>query len=903
MRTLKKLLATTVVLATMFSLTATAAFKDEADINSDLIADVELLTALNVIKGDTQGNFNPEKTITRAEAAKMVYVLKMKGNDDGATGWAGASNFTDTKWHWAEGYIAYGASVGIINGVGNGKFNPEGQVTGAELAKMLLVLAGYRTDYTGSNWQQAVIADGVDSGMFDSYDVAFNAAAPRQWAAKLFTNTINVVKKPVYIMGEIISYGTTFGQSNLEMVTSEGVVTATRDIALADSPASNENGDNRYSKVKVDDKTYVLDYDIPDSLLGQKVTFITKGEPSMSNSNNVKVYGVSAVKSTSVEVALDAISGKTSNGKYVVTIDGEEYVYEDENVELTTYVNFAPATALKISELSNLRSADKVKLVDTTDDGLFDTALVTETNFAQVVQINADRNIFRTTDATGDDVSVSGSAADFAQYNFLDTIQKDDIIAITPNYTSGTERFDVSLASMVEGNVESFAVDNDGNITSLTIDGKSYEFASTNMFSGGKYTEAMTSHEYYFTDGKYILFSKGELTASAQDQSNVAYVIDVAKVQDVDSFGNPVASSYSLKVQILKNDGKNEIVEYFVPKTNADNAIGTNENNGEQNYDVVNALKGKLVEYVMRDGKVFFKNLATVPSGDLTVKNATGSLRYDPATGRVLDVTMSGQTVQTTHATYLADDNTYFFIKSVDESGKDVYSVVKASELKGVTTGTNTGAQLSVTSGMPTVRYGFIELDGAIPGESVSGNMALGTDSYTISRADDHWVIKYKVMGIDGVEKTLTMHGSLSDYSTLQNVSTRMKAFNGKLIEYSETEGVVDLLNGVKAGLTGFNQGTLTGYNDGTAYINGFYFVDEDTNIVYVDVDQTVGDEAVKAVITTGSGLPLAGKYGDNLENTYENNVYYRLVDGTSRIETIFVEIDGETLTGANGVV
>ena len=56
MRTLKKLLATTVALATMFSLTATAAFNDEAGINSDLVADVELLTALNIIKGDTQGS-------------------------------------------------------------------------------------------------------------------------------------------------------------------------------------------------------------------------------------------------------------------------------------------------------------------------------------------------------------------------------------------------------------------------------------------------------------------------------------------------------------------------------------------------------------------------------------------------------------------------------------------------------------------------------------------------------------------------------------------------------------------------------------------------------------------------------------------------------------------------------
>ncbi len=900
MRTLKKLLATTVALATMFSLTATAAFNDEAGINSDLVADVELLTALNIIKGDTQGNFNPEKTITRAEAAKMVYVLKMKGNDDGAAGWAGASTFTDTKWHWAEGYIAYCANVGIIDGVGNGRFNPEGQVTAAELAKMLLVVAGYRNDYTGFTWQQAVIADGMDSGLFDEYDLAYSAAAPRQWAAKLFTNTINVVKKPVYIMGEIVSYGPTFGQSNLEMVTTEGIVTATRDIELDATPANNENGDNRYSKIKVDSDTYLLDYDIPDSLLGQKVTVITKGEPSTSQSNDVKVYGVSAVQSTFTEVALDAISGKTTGGKYVVTIDGQEYSYADGNVELTTYVNYAPATARKISELCNINSSDLVKLVDSDDDGLFDTALVTETAFAQVTQINPDRNIFRTNDSTGDDISVS-TAEDFAQYNFLDSIQKDDIIAITPNYTSGSERFDVSLASMIEGTVESFGVDGDGNITSVNIDGKTYEFASTNMFAGGKYTDAMTSHEYYFTDGKYIVFSTGELTASAEDQSNVAFVIDVAKVQNTDSFGNPIADSFALKVQILKNDGSNEIVEYFVPASNADGAIGTNENNGKDNYDAVNALKGKLVEYVMRDGKVFFKNLATVSGGDLTVKTATGVLRYDPSTGRVIDATMSASSVQTSKPSYMTDEKSYFFIESV-EDGEKVYSVVKASELKGVTTGTTTGVQLSVTSGMPTLRYGLIVLDSAIPGESVSGNIALGSDSYTISRDTDRWVIKYTVTGIGGEEKVLTMHGSLSDYSTLQNVSTRMKSFNGKLIEYSEIDGVIDLLSGVKIGLTGFNQGTLTGYSDGTAYINGFYTVDEDTAIVYVDVDQTVGDDASKAVITSGSGLPVAGKYGENLENTYQNNVYYKLVDGTSRIETIFVEIDGETLTGANGI-
>lgn len=908
MRTLKKMLAASVAAATMFSVTAFASFKDENAINSDLISDVELLTALKIIQGDTQGNFNPEKGITRAEAAKMIYVLKMKGNDDGAKGWSGTSVFSDTKWHWAEGYINYSANVGILDGVGNGRFNPEGQVTGAELAKMLLVLAGYKTDYTGFGWQQAVISDGVNAGIFDEYDINYSAAAPRQWAAKLFTNTINVVRKPIYIMGDIVGYGDTYGQSSLEMVTKEGIVTATRDIALDATPANNEDGDNKYSAVKVEGETFLLDYDIPDSLLGQKVTFITKGDPSTSGSNTVKVYGVSAVKSTVAEVAFDQITGKTVSGKYEMTVDGVKYTYPNADETLTTYVNYAPAAALKVSQLSNVLSSNMVKLVDTDGDGLFDTALITETSYAKVSQFNADKNTFKTTDGTAFDADVLNNEDEFAQYSFNDTIAKDDIVAITPDFSSGSERFDVSLADTLEGEVSSFTTGSDGNINSVTIDGVKYTFATENLFPSGIYTDAMTSHQYYFTDGKHIVFSKGELNASAQDQSNLALVVDVAKVQNTDTFGNPIADSYTLKVQIVKNDGKNEILEYNVPATTTGSVIGSNANNGGDNYDAVNAKKGKLVEFVMKDGKVYFKELASVATGDITVKNATGVLRYTPSTGRVTDVTMSGSSVQDTHATYLTDENSYFFVQSKDSDGETIYSVVKASELKGITTGTVTGAQLGVTKGMPVLRYGHLVIDGVIPGQSVQGNMALGTGDYTISRDNDNdrWVVSYKVSDMDGTEKTLTMHGSFSDYSALSNVTTRMNSFNGKLIEYTETDGIVNLQDGVKLGLSGFNKGTLTGYSGGTAFIGSFYTVDNDTKIFYVDVDQTATD-GEKATMTSGSGLPLAGTYDEVdddeiVTKQYENNVYYKLVEGTTRIDTIIVEIDGETLDGPNSI-
>ena len=50
MRTLKKVLALTVALATLFSLTAFAAFTDEESINENYVDAVNLLGALNATK-------------------------------------------------------------------------------------------------------------------------------------------------------------------------------------------------------------------------------------------------------------------------------------------------------------------------------------------------------------------------------------------------------------------------------------------------------------------------------------------------------------------------------------------------------------------------------------------------------------------------------------------------------------------------------------------------------------------------------------------------------------------------------------------------------------------------------------------------------------------------------------
>ena len=203
MRTLKKVLALTVVLATLLSISAFAAFSDEESIDESFVDAVNLLGALNVMTGDTEGTFRPNDTISRAEAAKMIYVIRNGGVDDQAAGWTGMSTFSDvTPGVWYEGYVNYCASLGIIAGVGNGLFNPNGAVTGVELAKMLLVVADYKPEiegYTGAGWNLNVIRDAQTVGMFEGYTLAYSAAATRQQAAQLFANAILETEMAVYI--------------------------------------------------------------------------------------------------------------------------------------------------------------------------------------------------------------------------------------------------------------------------------------------------------------------------------------------------------------------------------------------------------------------------------------------------------------------------------------------------------------------------------------------------------------------------------------------------------------------------------------------------------------------------------------------------------------------------------
>ena len=83
--------------------------------------------------------------------AEMAKMISiiMLGNVDADAFKGTITDLTDINGHWGEGFIKYCYSQGIIAGRGDGTFAPNANVTAVEAAKMLLGAIGYNSDVQG----------------------------------------------------------------------------------------------------------------------------------------------------------------------------------------------------------------------------------------------------------------------------------------------------------------------------------------------------------------------------------------------------------------------------------------------------------------------------------------------------------------------------------------------------------------------------------------------------------------------------------------------------------------------------------------------------------------------------------------------------------------------------------
>lgn len=151
------------------ALPAQADFKDVPADDAKLIEATRLLSELGIVKGYEDGTLQPEKKISRAEMTKMLV---------SARGYGGTANgtptFSDCQKHWAKGYIALANDLGIIEGIGNNKFDPDAKVTYEQATAMLLRTLGFSNEnlnggasatYNAEAYEKQAVSVGLYSGL------------------------------------------------------------------------------------------------------------------------------------------------------------------------------------------------------------------------------------------------------------------------------------------------------------------------------------------------------------------------------------------------------------------------------------------------------------------------------------------------------------------------------------------------------------------------------------------------------------------------------------------------------------------------------------------------------------------------------------------------------------------
>ena len=841
MKNLKKVLAlglSAAMALSMFVTGAGAAFTDEADIKATDA--VNMLTSLGVIEGNPDGSFKPDATVTRAEMAKMIFVVRNNKVDDSAYKNI-STKFTDIQGHWAAGYIKFCESQGIIAGKTATSFAPDETVTGTEAAKMLLVLTGYeptKAGLTGPMWATNTLKYAAEAGILDDVDSPLESGLPRQYAAQEIANCLDAWRITWSTDAEAFDYFTTggikekVGKKYMGLYSSVGtLVTISKDSMALDASTIDAAESDTVSASHVSAFTKVkTDYS---NLLGQKVKVLFKD----GKSNNVLgVYPLSdnAVYSTIMN-GVEEDDGKIKFGgkSYSVEgikvyVDGSHLVKTSGGTETFGATSFDDSASLfdgsryigttaYTRNVANNVSADEVKFVDSDGNGKIDTAIVTTVGYAKATYISSSE-------------IYAGETYKAEDHNIAEDIEKNDYVAIRANLFEDCK-----------------------DITKLE------------KMTGVKVTGKKTGPTKWLIDGTWYVEGTGANMNSIQTGNTVdAYTVNGVVVYAKRTSGDNASISDVAMVVATGNDIEGDKVKlaYFGGKTEIV-TIDTDAKTADGYVEKGNLEIGAVYEYETKSNEYRFKLLDPATDyygGDYT---AIGNGEY--AAGKNISGTANNDKYY--GATKIDDSAKVFVIKGYDAAGFD-YKAITGKQLKtlGVTGSGNdilasnalvTGFTSKV-DGVKRITYAVVQVNNIGSSFQTNDNYAYITATayeagsgyivYKVWTGTEEVTVQEKKNSISGRSKgTVIGYSSLKtedgdEYATIED-ATNSIGLNSNAVIY----GVDSEENPSKISFDGNTQ----------------YDITRDTVILFVDTKDHKG-------IQEGSVTEA-----DDIEGTYIPNAMY----------------------------
>lgn len=671
---------------------------------------VDVISALKVVDGYTNGSFQPTSTLTRGAAAKIICNMVLGTTTAGALG-CDTKPFKDVAVsNPFAGYIAYCSTQKIISGYADGTFRPAGTVTGFQFMKMLLGALGYDSSiegFTGANWTVNVAKLASSIGLDDGNDNFVGSKAMTREEACLYafnTLTADMVEYDTTTSVSVNGATVNVGGSKYKKVTnnlSDDYRTAPnsdRDTTqqfcekyFDDLTQTNKENDDfgrpakEWKNKSTTIGTYVDDSDLQSSYTkapskGDLYSVIGKtAYDDLTDGKSTLTVYVDGVESSIAKANISSYIDKNNTGDVTSTDKGvqtEVYLDDDNNVTIViinTYV---------FQATENYSSSDesvKVKPVGDTDKYI----TLSDSKLSQ------------------DDVDVQG-------------VQKDDYILVTASHinNSTTSKCDpqtATIAKVVEGTVTSYS-----NGNSVTIGGTKYDYSAmtkpdgerNQTFSNGTTARVVVDAYGYIicvdeaqSSNSYVYITSTDnrldtVTAKAYFADGTSKVITLNKVTKADgtssSGSSALAAAYGWYTYSVTSDS-----EYNL------NQVCKNNTKYTTYYGVAD-----------KDGLYLDK---TADTSVVTYNN--GSYDLTSNTNLSAAVTTVGSNVDGSHDKFIANGNSLLANSGLNDPKCTIYSnsktiYVVVDKDNDVTTYTGTANAPTVRAGTTadkgTAKYGIV---------------------------------------------------------------------------------------------------------------------------------------------------------------------------------------------------
>lgn len=473
----------------------------------------QVIRSTGIMVGDTSGNMNLDKTVTRAEYAKML--VAASSYKDKVAGTSNVSPFKDVPYtHWAAGYIKTAVQQGWLTGYLDGSYKPNQTVTLEEAATGCLKLLGYTTEDFSGSYPYGQLALYQSLGLNTGVTASQGTTMTRRNMMYLFYNLLNADTKDGQVYAQTLGYTL---NSNGEIDYLSMVSDTMEGPFVVESTLSElVSGDNKtvYRNGYASTADAVQKYDViyyNDSTIWAYANAVSgtyqSASPSTSSPTSVTVAGNTyEIETSEAAYALSALGGLNigdvvtlllgRDGKVAYALPAEDYAVSVAGVVT------AVGTAAYNNAVGNAYTARTITVTATDGVSYVYPCSKTRVEEGDFVAIGfgsseTDVSILQSSSLTG---TVSGRAIG-------SRTMADDIRILDVNDTAAVRVYYSRLngAELESGDVRYYAVNDAGEITDLIL----RDFTG-DLYEYGIITSAKNESNGMSTSGEYTYLVNGE---------------------------------------------------------------------------------------------------------------------------------------------------------------------------------------------------------------------------------------------------------------------------------------------------------------------------------------------------------------------------------------------------------